>query len=513
MLNANTLNIASRLADIVHDRGLYLQAEPGTLLDTLVTASRPVTAINHYRCGENPVCSDPTPDGPQGAQMTVTEVLTHTSREREPNGEYRHGRYLEEALLLAANSVRADHDFARNGVNPVVRSIVEAVETAEAQRSGEGDLRPNVVPYFYADIWDSASFLAVVDRYADKAIVKNYVPTPIVPPTDVTMTELVCAGVPALKEQVEQLLENRGEDFVAKVYRAVFMNDTGLRWQLELQGNSFDDGWFFSNSRVATDAVIVAHLLARAMTGREPPEGMDKSSYEAAVSSVVGSSGHRLQRALQQRALDKKNRQLVLAYGYSQDGEAPVISSGGRGFTSPTTGHIIVNGDLYNEFLEAGGTPEALMGGAYADQPTNADDLLRRNDELIKAYKSRETTLREQLSATRYSRVLDQIRVEVFRYLRTLDERELIRSREEYVQEIRKELSLMRNSDLDALWGFVRGLVCRVFFPHTNALRCLTKLDEVATRMPDVDVQVASFHATVEMMVDWLFEQILIKKA
>lgn len=511
MLNANTLNIASRLADIVQDRGLYLQAEPGSLLDTLVSASRPVTALQHYRCGENPVADNN--GGPQGAQMTVTEVLTHTSREREPNGEYRHGRYLEEALLLAANSVRADHDFARNGVNPIVRGIVEAVETAEANRSGEGDLRPNVAPYFYADIWDSASFLAVVDRYNDTPVVKSYVPVPIMPPADVSMMELVTAGVPALKEQVETLLENRGEDFVTQVYRAVFMNDTGLRWKLELQGNSFDDGWFFSNSRIATDAVIVAHLLARAMVKRSAPEGIDEKSYAAAVASVVGSSGHRLQRSLQQRALDKKNRQLVLAYGYVQDGSGGAIASSGSKFTSPSTGHIVVNGDLYNEFLEAGGTPEALMGGAYTDQPTNADEILRRNDELINAYKRRETTLREQLSATRYSRVVEQVRVEVFRYLNSLGDQELIRSREEYVQEIRKELGLFRNTDLDALWGFVRGLVCRVFFPHTNALRCLTKLDEVATRMPDVDVQVASFHATVEMMVDWLFEQILVKKA
>ena len=508
MLNNDSLNIASRLAQIVGDRGFYLQAESGTLLDTLVTASRPQTALGHYH---RPIADGAISESP--VAMSVTEVLTHTSREREPNGEFRHGRYLEEALLLAANSVRADHDFARNGVNPVIRSIVEAVEAAEAARSGEGDLRPNVAPYFYADIWDSSSFLAIVDRYADTPVDKVYVPVAIPRPTDVTLVEVACAGVPALSEQIQELVANRGEDYVAQIYRAVFENDTRARAELELQGNSFDDGWFFSNSRVATDSVIIAHMLARGLLKRDKPEGADERTFESAVSSIIGASGHRLQRAMQQRELDKKNRQLVIAYGYVQGGASPVAVANGNRFGSPTTGHIVVNGDLYNEYLEAGGTPEALMGGAYINQPTQMDEILRRHDELTKTYKSREATISEQLVSARFTRVLDMIRVEVFRYLGTLDERELTRSREDIVLAIREELSLFRNRDLDALWFFVRRLICRVFFPHTNALRCLTKLDEVATRMPDVDVQVASFHATLEMMIDWLFEQIIIKKA
>lgn len=501
MLKHNALHVADRLTTMMADRGYAVAPTNGGVIDNLVDAARPILSLDFY--------ATPVSDVGTVAQVMPVNVLAQTSLEKDPNGEYRHGRVLEETLFVVANAIRADHDFARNGVNPIIRGIVEAVEKAEQDRVGEGNLRPDVAPYFYADLWENSSFVSMVGRYGDTPVTKAYVANPIPMPEGSELMELVKTGVASIDTDVEALLESRGEEYVARVYRAVFENDSVQTADLELRGNSFEDGWFFSNSRISIDAVIIAHLIAKALSKREAPENYTKSKYDEAISSVMGASGQRLYRAIKQREQDAKNQQLVLAYGYNLV-DSPL---GGRPrFVSPYGGVIVVNGDVYNEYLEKGGSPEALMGAAGLNQPRDLGEILARNEELLAAYKRREAIVQEQLSAGRFARVVEMVRTEVFRFLNSLDESEMVRSRDEYAKVIREELATFRTNDIESLWYFVRRLICRVFFPHTNALRCLTKIDDVATRMPDADVKIATFHATIEMLVDWTFEQVEVNK-
>ena len=152
------------------------------------------------------------------------------------------------------------------------------------------------------------------------------------------------------------------------------------------------------------------------------------------------------------------------------------------------------------------------MGAAYHAQERKLDQLLVLNDQLLAEYRRHEAMISERFNAQRFTRVLDAVRTEVMKYISTIPPESAVRSREDYVAAVKAELELFATRDIGALWYFVRRLVCRVFFPHTNALRVLEKIDEVAERMPDASVQTTTYHATIEILIDWLWAQVEIKK-
>lgn len=499
MLSNKVLGVGDELANILAQRGFAAQSQNGTVLGTLAAASAPILDLGCY------LTEDAVPVAAANELRPVAmKVLEHTSLEKGADGEFKHGRVLEAMIEQVAKAVRADQDIARNGVNPVIRQIVDAVTTADANRSGEGQLRPDVSPYYYADVWENSSWNGLVSRYADLPVVKCYVPKAIPMPSDCTLKELLTTGVSSIDQDLQALVEARGEDFLGLVWKAVFENAYEPQRDLDIVGKMDSDGWLFSNSRLSVDAVIVAHVFAKALIKRDAPEGFTDQSYNGALSSVVGATGQRLYRSTQQRKQDQASKQLVYAYGWGQ-GQRPA-------FTSASQGLILVNGDLYGEFLNAGGSPELLMGAAHTDQQRGLEALLANQEQYLGAYRRFEATVSESVAASRTARILELVRVEVFRYLNSLPETELIKSREQYVMEIRQHLTTFQPKDCDALWFFVRHLVCVVFFPHTNALRTLTKIDDVIGRMPDADLQVVAFHATMEILVDWLMEQISIVK-
>lgn len=152
------------------------------------------------------------------------------------------------------------------------------------------------------------------------------------------------------------------------------------------------------------------------------------------------------------------------------------------------------------------------MGASYSNQARRMDELLDSQESLLVAYKRHEALISENFEASRFNRTVDALRGEFVKQLNLLPDDALMQNRENYIGAIQKELALFASRDLGSLWYFVRRAVCNVFFPHTNALRVLTKIDEVAERMPEASVQIASYHATIEILVDWLWEQITVTK-
>lgn len=516
MLKDNVLSVADDLRSVLSARGLAAEAKRGGLLAALVSAAAP-TSIGIYASGE---CDTPVEANVQQNQLAVGEnkitttpvaaILAESSLEKTPVGGYRHGAALEESLKLVCDAVRVDHDFARNGVNPVIRQIVDAVEASENSRAAEVGMRPDLVPYFYADLWESASWNALVKRYEDQPIVKVVIPTPVQMPADSNLFDLVSNGLPGNDEALKSLLQNHSEQWLGSVYAAVFCNDSTAQYDLGLIGRSEEDGWLFAANRLVVDAVTVAFLMARSLLKLEPTDGYNAGSWEAMLSTVIGAAGQRLWRSVKQRAEDRAAKQLVFTYDYRDPAVHDVIFS--TAVRTRARGAVVVNGDLYNEYLEQGGSPEALMGAAYHAQERKLDQLLVLNDQLLAEYRRHEAMISERFNAQRFTRVLDAVRTEVMKYISTIPPESAIRSREDYVAAVKAELELFATRDIGALWYFVRRLVCRVFFPHTNALRVLEKIDEVAERMPDASVQTTTYHATIEILIDWLWAQVEIKK-
>ena len=57
-------------------------------------------------------------------------------------------------------------------------------------------------------------------------------------------------------------------------------------------------------------------------------------------------------------------------------------------------------------------------------------------------------------------------------------------------------------------YQYVRTVVCKVFFPHTQALRILSDIDAHAQNNPSLSPREAATLATIDLVCEWAASQI-----
>lgn len=475
MLRQSEVNAGFSLASSLNSRGVIAEARSGTVLSDVCSTTRLAVAEDAYNW-----------------DLGTASLLTGLAEVKDTAGRFAHGEKIEAALSVAATAIQEQLIFARNTVNPIIERIVNAVEQAEADRGGEAALRPEIIPFFYSELWSNSSWLATVERFAEVAASRVNVRERCADPMGDDLTKWVMTGAPALDKDITDMLAVKPEAWLISVYRGVFQQEQDTLREMDMIGTSDQKGWFFSNSRRCIDEAAVAYLLARGIL-REAPEWLSDRLKED-LATVVNAAGLRCQRVSNHRQEDKKNDLLVYSYG---------IYGGANG---ARVGQVFVNGDVYNDFLNKGGSPELLMGSAYGPRLRRTEEFTVARQELENRYKAHEARISEIYASERLGRYNELLRAELINEMRKIPDEALYCSREEMVVKIRQCAGDLRVKDIDALWEYVRRGVCRIFFPHTNALAVLVRYDDTHSRMPDADPRVVGFYAAVELLTEWAYE-------
>lgn len=475
MLRQSEVSAGYSLASTLNSRGVIAEARSGTVLSDVCSATRLQVAEEAYNW-----------------DLGATSLLTGLAEVKDVTGRFAHGEKLEAALNVAATAIQEQLIFARNTVNPIVERIVNSIEQAESNRAGETALRPEIVPYFYSELWSNNSWLATVERFADVPASRVNIRDRFGDPVGDELTKWVLTGATALDKDITELLSVKPEGWLFNIYRAVFQQEQDTLHAMDMIGTADQKGWFFSNSRRCIDEAAVSYLLARGIL-REAPEWLSERQKED-LATVVNAAGLRCQRVTNHRQEDKRGELLV--YGYGIFG----------GVNGARVGQVFVNGDLYNDFLGKGGSPELLMGSAYGPKLRRVEEILVARQELENRYKAHEVRIAEIYASERLGRYNDLLRAELINEMRKIPDEALHCSREEMVVKIRQCAGDLRVKDIDALWEYVRRSVCRIFFPHTNALTVLIRYDDTHARMPDADPRIIGFYAAIELLTEWAFE-------
>lgn len=466
MIQQNTLNVVYPLAELFQERGMKVSAMPTTAVDKLCQAC-------HYDVIQelHPIEVDPV------------QAILRGSSTAGVDGAVQHDLTMDEVVEVVAETVKGNLHVARNVVNPIIKEVVadlrEHMQFAENALQGE----VNVAPDFYEAVWNSPTMDAMIDRYVEVAF--KTIPLQLEVPQDqegLSLENLVYTGSVSFDEDLDEVIDRCGEDTVYRLYSYIWGGPSGRSRELNEVLKA-----------LGRNETLLIHLMARRLIDN-PTDGVDMSlpRYNAYMADIIAQTGRHLNR-LRQRRL-RAQRQNILVDSYP-----PERSALGR---APVT--IEVNGDLYNQWLEKGGTPEAIIGAFITDQARQADALMSEKARYEKAWERHHRVLITGQRLNRFNHGVEGMRRAVSRQINDLDDEVVPVSKEILHKKLEENLSSLYGHWYETPYEYARKVVCKTIFPHTMALQILCAIDHVSDDHPGIEVREAALLATIEVVGTWV---------
>ena len=178
----------------------------------------------------------------------------------------------------------------------------------------------------------------------------------------------------------------------------------------------------------------------------------------------------------------------------------------GRMFVSLSTSKAVVFKESYQAFLKAGGTIEAVIGGAIKNAiMLRKDDLLANAGDYCKVYSG---TVAARTAAIT-SRRLQMYRAKVHK-----DLREIIKTDERFadikdqalvnLEERLKTLEIMKGMT----YNFVLDLVCNSLYPQADTFRLICEVDSICAADETIKPKEAAGVVAVNMAIKWWLLQV-----
>lgn len=470
MIQQNTLEAVYPLAELLANKGIRVSPIGTTPLEHLMNAG-------HLEL--------PT-KGVGETMMSAEERILKGSVSKDAFGACHHDMAMDEMVEVISATVTRNIDMARNVVNPMIKEVVE--DTTELMAAAERihQTRISVTPLFHHSIWNSPTLAEMVGKYSETPLreVKFYLGVPA-ELDQASLLELAKTGASRFDEEVESLFEKLGEQRVVDIYQAVFSDAANVRM------HSLDE--MIRGHSGPSDHVLLIHLFARKLI-QEVPEGVPAGlqEYRAYMADILSQSGRAVVSMMRRRELDRQRRHLVSVWPYGRErlGEVQI--------------DIVVNGDVYTQWLNEGGSPEVIMGAYVSDQARGYTELLEGKEKYLSAWKSQERVLATTQRFNRFNNAVQAVQEAVGKQIAQMEDDDLIVQKGLLYRRLKDEVQFLRGRFYEDLYCSMRVLICKVIFPHTDALRILTAIDAVSEENPGIEVREAALLATIEIVATWV---------
>lgn len=479
MIRTNAAYVALEIATALANRGVQVNPVSDSPLSVLVDA-----------------CYHPTIDGSVsevgnlmniGSGPAFADALVNASMQKDAAGVTRHDVVMDELTEVLANSVNAMHTVARNQVNPFIRAVVEDVTGRVGQARAAAGQVLTIVPDFWAECWNSGVIDGLVKKYTDLPIRPIGLQYALPPMTGEQLAEVVATGSTRFDDEVRDLVSKLEPSALVDLYNALFVPSADVqRLGLNLQD--------YLVPSVHRDKILLIHLMAKGLQTKIP-EGtaLDLDVYRGFMIDIVEQSGRALNRVLDKRIENDKRKNLVCRWpttdiAYMRNGE----------------GVIVVDGLLYNRWLEQGGCPEIIFGSFLTDKIGNGDVLLEQAEDLKKVWERQERLLQSTARSRQYEDSLRAIRDAIYKQVDEMPAEERVADVQTIKNLVDVQLELVSEKDLANVYLVVRRCVCRSAFAHTQAEMILQAIDNIVDANPGIEVREAALLATVEIVGNWL---------
>jgi hypothetical protein len=379
----------------------------------------------------------------------------------------------------------------REAVIPTCKAIRSGYDSrSEVSRLAQIEVKPLVLH----KIHDEPGLTShIADRYLSVPQAEAYRSFLIATPSVETLVQWLSANRHVDAALTADWACGVGADTLRLVWSRLF----GTARSLTAQQLSFRDlGGFPFN----VDAVLTAYLLTHYLLENPQDvtgEGVSLDEWEHAILLQHQYFGAQLAQGYVKRAQARTRQRVVWRY----EAEQPMTD--GRVV-------VVVNQDVYPDWLSRGGDVKALLGAAIADPArTHAADLTAVQADLIAVWERKHYLIRQ----SRLDNYLRQRRS----HLRTLllvppqDVRELLPkdiSAPELEGRVAKLLQSVQEEDLHDINRVISKLVCEVYYPNTPYRSFLDAMDRIAADQGDLPPREVATIAAVEMIAAWLAQQV-----
>lgn len=469
MLSKSAVGAAWPLADKLAQQGFILAVDSQSPLHELTRLSLANAALEDAMG---------TPIAGQALADSLSEAVTPEPETAAELALTEHQRAMDAVVDTVARAVQNNIHVARNVAVPLINKVHEATRAALAEFSASDHSPFFIETHVYAAIWNSPVLQDSVARYQTippMAVSLRNLGVPA--PTD--WAEAVRTGAPSYDDEIYQFMQQLTSDQL-----------TGL-WNDLFNGGASTTTDVLGMGRGVHDRVLAAYLLIQRLRA-EVPTGvnLDIETYRTYMDELAAEAGKAVSAAIQRRERDIKLSFLVYSSQSEQDG-----------------GKILVNGDVYPAWLNAGGKPEVLMAAVATGSDLGFNALLAAAPTLEAEWTRLYAAYVSAAQGKSLSVMVNAIRSAVGDEIVNGDESIQAFDKETLHARLAEALTSANVNSLQNLYVFCRQVVCYVFFAHMDVELILREIDALGESVPNITAEEAATFAVIAYMGRWLGTQ------
>lgn len=479
MLRRESVQAAYPLANKLTGRGLLISPAPNTPIAVLVGAVLPQANLLYANRKNAP--------GLEGASYDA--MLIEASRAELPNQTVVHDDRKAEFVQMGKAGISSNLHLARNVVTPKIKAVIEEVNNyVDSQQVAKLNAL-TISPIFYSSIWDTQIPDSLTSRHRGQ-FPNDMVTRPLGLNVPSDWNAILATGLPAYDAEISQWVSEMDQGALRDLWEEVFGLRTGRPlWDILTSPTGTDMGRY---GRL--DAPLVVFLAARHLGENLPASiNMDLTTYRQYMAEIAGRAGQAVQNSVANRVSDLNGGPIVISV--------------------PRTGQgaVFVHGDNYNAFLEAGGSPEAVLGAAMTNRAgqislNTPPEVLRQLEE---SWVTTKAILNSQIQSDRRALIVQGLRIAINRQIIETPDEELAPNipRAVFVGLMNEKLKALQTIRQETLWFLVRDLVCDIMYAHTDVKAILTAIDIAGSDNPGLPPREAALVGMIAYVAEWTVGQ------
>lgn len=494
MLSNNSFTTAIPSAAALGITGQIAVAKPGTLIGELVRLSVPIEMKDFNGKDVQTTNDSKAPVADWHSVASFGDQVNYVTKGTIDNPSL-HSLEQDGYVADLAKVVTQHVAHAKNNVRPLVSSFaLELQNYLTTTKPKDAATLFNIRTLRMSTLLKDESFLDTLVAFKDSVILTPEVSLNLGSKTKEELAELVLVGHDRTNKLIVEWLSHKSDEFLPQVWGSFFSvksegSTAALLYYEDLNRmNAFDKA----------DCALAMVLISRKITDQVQESTMALAGYKNICAQYVKYASSLLVDALAKLNTAIRTKQLVIE-------------------KSPTTFDIAVNGELYPQWLEEGGTPEVLMGLLISNGSASSQALINESrDAYLRQWNSYSAFFKTKEVNASFSYAKSFIETLFAQSLQTVDEIEaefILKTpnfAEIVVTSARNVLLNMKASDLEDPYAVALLFVAKVRFYYTSAYQILSDIEAVSRINPNVDVREAALLAVINYVSDFVADQIVL---
>lgn len=471
MINLETAKAAISVAQELDNRKIYLSPISGSPVERL---SQLGSAAEEVKPG-----FEYTPD-PQ-------EIVSISAL-----GDDVHGQELDDAAEEISKLVQNHLTFAKDVVKPAIVEVAElvGVKFKELDESKTYDIE--IIQVDPAEPMIVSSLEDTIKAFKGSPYIpfEGYIPCS----KDYTAQEVIAwmsTGQNDVDEAISIWSAKKGDAFFESVFKEVFVSPTkGIQFNID--------------NRQSSDFALAVFLISNKLYNN-PVDGfgINLRSYNEKMSDLRKACAYRLNQAYDEFERNTNSKLLIINYSAKE---------------------VYVNGNIYRQYLEDGGSAAAVFGSVLSQNPKMfLSDVVGNQTEFVSKWEQHNKLFNSALKSRSFldkkaalrDIVLSNVQQNFNDYFchlcaegttPTIDMQEY----QTFLSNLDSFVDTVKEQDMVNVWSLCTKVICDCVFYYTSAGQILNGVEEAIIKNPGIELREALLLSTIEYVTDFVCAQITV---